>query len=251
MTKRKVDILIISDSHLGTFGAQAKQLIQYLDSVEPSILVINGDLIDIWQYMRWYFPKSHLQVLQRLAKIAASGIPTYYLTGNHDDLLRKFTPITWGNFQLQDEIILDIDGKQTWIFHGDIYDKTIKARTAAIMGGLAYNILIVMDRIFNRITGVFGFRKVRISKMLKDFSKQMAKKVGNFEDAAINMAISKGYDYVICGHIHRPQMREVSNENGSIWYLNSGDWVENASALEYNDGVWKIFTFETDFNTKL
>lgn len=242
--KRKVEILIISDTHLGTFGAQAKKLLRYLNSIEPQMVIINGDLIDIWQFLRLYFPKSHLNVLRHLSQWAASGIPTYYLTGNHDDLLRKFTPITWGNFQLQDEIELIIGGQKTWIFHGDIYDKTIKARFPAIMGGFAYHVLVVLDRLFNAFIGLFGAPRIRISKTLKDWSKTMAKKVGNFEDEAINVAIERGYENVICGHIHKPQMREISNENGKIQYLNSGDWVENATSLEFNDGKWTLFRYE-------
>ena len=117
--KRTVDILVISDLHLGTFGSQAQNFLRYLDSVEPKQLIINGDLIDIWQFMRWYFPKSHLQILQKIAQLISSGIPVYYLTGNHDDLLRKFTPLSLGNFQLIDNLELDIDGKRTLIFHGD------------------------------------------------------------------------------------------------------------------------------------
>jgi len=242
--KRKVEILIISDTHLGTFGAQAKKLLLYLESIQPEMVIINGDLIDIWQFLRLYFPKSHLRVLQHLSKWAAAGIPTYYLTGNHDDLLRRFTPMILGNFQLQDEIELLIGNQKILIFHGDIYDKSIKARFPAIMGGFAYHVLVVMDRMFNAFTGLFGIRRIRISKTLKDFSKTMAKKIGNFEDEAINVAIERQYDILICGHIHKPQKRVVQTEKGSVLYLNSGDWVENATSLEYNNEQWNLFEFD-------
>ncbi|MGB0861747.1 MAG: UDP-2,3-diacylglucosamine diphosphatase [Saprospiraceae bacterium] len=242
--KRTVDILVISDLHLGTFGSQAQNFLRYLDSVEPKQLIINGDLIDIWQFMRWYFPKSHLQILQKIAQLISSGIPVYYLTGNHDDLLRKFTPLSLGNFQLIDNLELDIDGKRTLIFHGDKYDKTIKAQLPAIVGGLAYHSLIVLDRLFNKCWMWFGFSRIRISKGLKDFTKKAAKKVGDFEQDAIDEAIEKGYDYLICGHIHKPQIRTGSNDKGTVEYLNSGDWVENATALEYIDGNWQLFYYE-------
>lgn len=247
--KRTIEILVISDSHLGAFGAQAQRLCEYLESVSPKTLIINGDLIDIWQFMKWYFPKSHLEVIQKVVAFISSGIPVYYLTGNHDDLLRKFTPINLKNFHLIDELSLDIDGKKALIFHGDKYDKSIKARWMAIFGGLGYNCLIVVDRLINRFLSIFGVRRIRISKGLKDFSKKAAKRLGNFEDEAINEAIEKHYDYLICGHIHKPQMREAANEKGSVMYLNSGDWVENATALEYNKGKWKLFNFEKDFDT--
>lgn len=242
--KRTIDILVISDLHLGTFGSQAQNFIRYLDSVQPKKLIINGDLIDIWQFMRWYFPKSHLQILQKIAQLVSAGIPVYYLTGNHDDLLRKFTPLSLGNFQLIDELELDIDGKRTLIFHGDKYDKTIKARLPAMLGGLAYHTFILADRLFNKCWMWFGFSRIRFSKGLKDFTKKVAKKVGDFEQDAIDEAIKKKYDYLICGHIHKPQIREVSNNKGTIMYLNSGDWVENATALEYVNGTWQLFYYD-------
>jgi UDP-2,3-diacylglucosamine pyrophosphatase LpxH len=248
--KRTIDILVISDSHLGAFGSQAQRLHQYLESISPKQLIINGDLIDIWQFMKWYFPKSHLAVLQKLTEFISSGIPVYYLTGNHDDLLRRFTPINIKNFHLIDELTLMIDGKKTWVIHGDRYDKSIKVRWMAVWGGLCYNCLIVLDILFNKILGFWGKKKrIRISKSLKDFSKRMAKKMGNFEQEAIDMAIENGYDNLICGHIHKPQIRMANHENGSgsVFYLNSGDWVENATSLEYNNGEWTIFNFEKDF----
>ncbi len=248
--KRTVDIVVISDSHLGTFGSHAKRLHQYLESVSPKQLIINGDLIDIWQFMKWYFPKSHTQVLQKINELINSGIPVYYLTGNHDDLLRRFTPIKLANFQLIDELTLNIDGKKTWVLHGDIYDKSIKARSVAVIGGLGYNCLIVVDRLFNQFLRFCGRKKpIRISKGLKDFSKKAAKKIGNFEQEAIDTAIENGYDNLICAHIHKPQMRQAMHTDGSksIFYLNSGDWVENTTSLEYNNGEWKIFNFERDF----
>lgn len=247
--KRTVDILVLSDTHLGTFGARAKTLLKYLNTIEPKMLIVNGDLIDIWQFTRLYFPKAHLDVLKKIMDFIRSGIPVYYLTGNHDNLLRKFTPLYLGNFQLIDELELEIGGQRTWIIHGDKYDKTIKARFPAIVGGTAYHCLIIADRLFNRFTGFFGIRPIRISKGLKDFSKRMAKKVNDFEQEALDLAIEQGYDSLICGHIHRYQMRTVTTEKGSIFYLNSGDWVENASSLEFNNGEWRIFRFEVDFET--
>lgn len=249
--KRTIDILVISDAHLSTFGARAKRLHQYLESISPKTLIINGDLIDIWQLMKWYFPKSHFRVLQKIVEFITSGIPVYYLTGNHDDLLRKFTPIKLANFQLIDELTLDIDGKKTWIIHGDIYDKTIKSRWMAVIGGLGYNCLVVADRSFNQFLRFFGKKEpIRISKYLKDFSKKAAKKVNNFEQDAIDTAIENGYDKLICAHIHKPQLRQAlhsKDTSKSVFYLNSGDWVENSTSLEYNNGEWKIFNFEEEF----
>lgn len=250
--KRKIDILVISDTHLGTFGAQAQQLLEYLETVEPKQLIINGDLIDIWQLMKWYFPESHFGVLKKLLAFVRMGVPTYYVTGNHDDLLRRFTPIELDNFHLVDEVILDIDGKRTWVFHGDRYDKTIKSQFAAMVGGLGYNCLIVVDRQINRWRAKLGLKRIRISKWLKDFTKKAATKVNNFEQEAIDVAIAENFDYLICGHIHKPQIRTIPHEKGMLTYLNSGDWIENLTALEYANKEWRIFNYELKIerNTK-
>lgn len=242
--KRQLDIVVISDTHLGTFGAKANKLIQYLSSIEPKTLIINGDLIDIWQFTRLYFPKEHLKALQIIVQFIQNGTTVYYLTGNHDDLLRKFTPIDLQNFHLLDELTLEINNKKYWILHGDKYDKTIKARIPAIMGGFAYHILIVVDGFINRLLKATGANPIRISKKLKDFTKRAAKKIANFEDDALDAAIQEGYDVLICGHIHKPQLRNYKNHQGEILYLNSGDWVENASALEYSDNKWQVFYFD-------
>lgn len=246
--KKPIDILVISDLHLGTFGSRANAFLAYLDTIDPQKIIINGDLIDIWQFVRWYFPKSHLRVIQRLIQYIAAGVPVYYLTGNHDDLLRRFTPLQLGNFQLLDELSLDLNGARTWILHGDIYDKTIKARTAAILGGFAYHTLIVADRLINKLRRTLGARRPwRISKGLKDFSKRAAKKVGDFEQDAIDNAIERQYDYLICGHIHKPQHRTAPHSTApqrQIQYLNSGDWVENMTALEYTAHNWQLVYFD-------
>ncbi|MDB5283831.1 MAG: phosphoesterase, partial [Bacteroidota bacterium] len=124
--KRKVKVVVISDVHLGFIGCKAKELNKYLKSVEPEILVINGDLIDIWQFRSYYFPKSHTKVLQRIFKFISEGVKVYYLTGNHDEMLRRYSGLNLGNLELEDKLILNLDGKVHWFFHGDIFDVTMR-----------------------------------------------------------------------------------------------------------------------------
>lgn len=244
MTRRPLDVLILSDTHLGTRGCEATALYNYLKSVKPKILVLNGDIIDIWQFSTSYFPKAHWAVLGEIMAMAEAGVPVYYLTGNHDDTLRKFAPYQLGNVFLENKLLLELDGKLAWIFHGDVYDGSIThGRWMAKMGGRCYDMLIVFNRFVNRILKVFKCRPTHFSKKIKSGVKKAVQKVSNFEKKAAEVAIENGYDYVICGHIHRPQMREVSTEKGSVLYLNSGDWLENLSALEYYDKAWHLYEY--------
>jgi UDP-2,3-diacylglucosamine pyrophosphatase LpxH len=248
MNKRQIDVLILSDIHLGTRGCEAVCLLKYLKSVNPKLLVLNGDIIDIWQFNTAYFPTAHWAVIMEFIDIAAS-IPVYYLPGNHDDSLRRLLPFKFGNIQLENKLLLELDGKLVWIFHGDIYDGSIThGRWMAKIAGRCYDSIIVFNRFINRIRKKFGLKPTHFSKKLKSSVKSAVQKVSNFESKAIEVAIEKGYDYVACGHIHRPQIREAENDKGKVTYLNSGDWMENMTALEYNEGTWNIYTYnEADF----
>src|SRR6056297_3924575 len=120
--KRELDIVILSDVHLGTYGCHAKELHNYLKSIQPKTLILNGDFIDIWQFRKRYFPKEHLQVIQRILKMSARGTKVYYITGNHDEALRRYSDFSSGNIHLRDKLELQLNGKSYWIFHGDIFD---------------------------------------------------------------------------------------------------------------------------------
>ncbi len=249
MKKRKVDIVIISDVHLGTYGCHAKELVKYLKSIKPERIILNGDFIDIWQFSKRYWPKSHMQVIKELVKMMTSGIPVHYLTGNHDEMLRKFTDFTLGDFHLQDQLELELDGKKVWVFHGDIFDASMKhAKWLAKLGAVGYDLLILLNSLINWILVSMGRNKMSLSKKVKNSVKQAIKYISDFEETAAELAISKGFDYVICGHIHQPQMRIISNSKGKIAYLNSGDWIENLTALEYHQGAWSICQYSSSLS---
>lgn len=242
MRKRLVETVVISDVHLGTFGCHAKELHEYLRSIKPKTLVLNGDIIDIWNFRKRYFPKSHMRILKRLMHMASKGTEVYYLTGNHDELLRKFAEYDLGNIHLRNKLVLEQDGKTAWIFHGDIFDASIQnARWIAKLGGWGYDLLILMNKAMNTLLEKMGREKYSLSKKIKNSVKKAVKFISDFEDTAAALAIDQGYDYVICGHIHQPQMRRVERKNGETLYLNSGDWVENCTALEYNKGEWTLY----------
>lgn len=241
MSKRKLKLAVVSDIHLGTYGCQAKEVNSYLKSIDPEILVLNGDIIDIWQFSKSYWPKSHTKVIQRIFKMMSNGTKIYYLTGNHDEMLRKFSGFKLGNLELLDKLVLDLDGKRAWLFHGDVFDITMKhSKWLAKLGAVGYDTLIIINSAVNWVSEKLGKGKISLSKKVKNSVKQAIKFIDDFEQTAMDIGISKGYDYVVCGHIHQPALKIITNEEGSALYLNSGDWIENLTALEYNEGNWHL-----------
>jgi len=252
MSKRKLDICVISDVHLGTYGCHAKELNKYLKSIQPEALILNGDIIDIWQFSKNYWPEAHAKVLQRILKMIAQGTKVYYLTGNHDEVLRKYTDFKLGNLEIINKLLLEIDGNKTWIFHGDVFDITMKhSKWLAKLGSNGYDLLILVNRFVNFISEkVFKKGKISLSKKIKNSVKQAIKFIDDFEKTATDIAIENKYDTVICGHIHQPQMKKVKNEKGEVLYLNSGDWIENLSALELLNNEWRVFYYRDEMENK-
>lgn len=242
--KRKVDVVVISDVHLGTYGCHAAELVSYLRSIKPGMLILNGDIIDMWQFSKNYFPKKHMQVVKEIIKMASKGIPVYYITGNHDELLRKFTGFELGNLHLCNKLLLDLDGKKAWIFHGDVFDVTMQhAKWLTRLGAIGYDALILLNACTNFIMTRLGREKISLSKKIKNSVKSAVKYINQFEDICADIAIRNQYDYVVCGHIHQPEIRTIRNNDGEVCYLNSGDWVENLTALEYHEGSWSLYQY--------
>jgi UDP-2,3-diacylglucosamine pyrophosphatase LpxH len=245
--KRKVEIAVISDVHLGTFGCHAKHLLTYLNSIEPKKLILNGDIVDIWQFKKRYFPKSHLSVIKKIMDFAANGTEVVYITGNHDEMLRKFTDTEIGNISIVNKLVLNLDGKKAWFFHGDVFDISIQnAKWLAKLGGYGYDFLILLNHFVNKGLDLLGKERYSLSKKIKNGVKGAIKYINDFENVATDLAIENGYDYVVCGHIHQPKMLFVENKRGKTTYLNSGDWVENFTALEYQFKRWKIYNYNKD-----
>jgi UDP-2,3-diacylglucosamine pyrophosphatase LpxH len=250
MEKRPVDVVVISDVHLGTYGCRAKELVNYLKSITPNILILNGDIIDGWQFTKRYFPVAHMMVIKEIIQFITNGTRVFYITGNHDEMMRRYTDIQMGNFALTDKLVLEIDNKMTWIFHGDVFDNTTKggAKVLAKLGSSGYSLLIRFNRFINFILKSLGRERVSISKRVMAGVNKAVSKINDFELIAAELAIEKKYDYVICGHIHQPQKKIVETKDGKVTYLNSGDWVEHLTALEYLHNEWTIFEYdEKDF----
>ena len=251
MKKRAVELVVISDVHLGTFGCHAKELHQYLSTIKPKILILNGDIIDIWQFRKSYFPKSHLKVVKKIIDFASKGTQVYYITGNHDEMLRKFSDAMIGNFAIVDKLVLKLDEKTAWFFHGDVFDASVQhSKWIAKLGGLGYDYLILINRLVNWFLMKIGKEPYSFSKKIKASVKKAVKHISDFETTATDLAIENSYDYVICGHIHEPKISRIETKKGTTLYLNSGDWIENLTALEYNKKRWKMYRFEDDFKQK-
>lgn len=243
--RREVELVAISDVHLGAYGCKAHALLKYLKSIKPKTLILNGDLFDIWQFKKRYFPSSHMKVIKQLMSMMTKGTDIYYITGNHDEMLRKFNGFHLDNFHILNHLTLNLDGKIAWFFHGDIFDIVIQnSKWLARAGAVGYDTLILLNAVVNKVYRFFGKGPVRLSKTIKDNVKKSKKYIGDFESSAARQGLKKGADYIICGHIHQPQIKEIEVESGKVCYLNSGDWIENLTALEYNQKEWTIYVHD-------
>jgi UDP-2,3-diacylglucosamine pyrophosphatase LpxH len=245
--KRDVELVVLSDVHLGTYGCHAEELLRYLKTIKPKRLILNGDIIDIWQFSKRFWPQSHMQIIKHITGLLAKGSKITYLTGNHDEMLRKFAGFKLGAFQIDNKKVINLGGKRAWIFHGDVFDVTMKySKWIAKLGAIGYDFLILINAFVNFVLKTFGKSRISLSRKVKDSVKQAVKFINDFEKTAADIAIANGYDYVVCGHIHHPEIRPVKTDNGEVIYLNSGDWVENLTALEYNQGQWRIYRYADD-----
>ena len=246
MQKRPVDVVVMSDLHLGTYGCHAKEIVNYLRSISPQILILNGDIIDGWQFSKRYFPATHLQVINEIFNLLGTGTRVIYITGNHDEMLRRYSDLQLSNFQLTDKLVMEINGKMAWVFHGDVFDNTTKgsAKIIAKLGGFGYDWLILTNRFINWCLKKIGQPKLSFSKRIKNSVKKAVSWIADFEQTAAELAIEKKYDYVICGHIHQPQKRMIETKEGKVMYLNSGDWIENLTSLEYCNQEWTVYQYD-------
>jgi UDP-2,3-diacylglucosamine pyrophosphatase LpxH len=248
-TRRPVDLVVVSDAHLGTYGCHAEELLDYLRSIEPKAVVLNGDIIDIWQFRKRYFPPAHMHVLSEILGWVDRGIPVYYLTGNHDELLRRFSGLSIGNFHLRDKLVLELPEGRAWFFHGDVFDVTMQySKWLARLGGVGYDVLIRINRSVNAVLVALGRERISLSKRVKDGVKSAVRFIADFERLAAELAIEKGFTHVICGHIHHAVIEDIDG----ITYINTGDWVESCTAVvEHFDGRLELIRWTTPAEVRM
>jgi UDP-2,3-diacylglucosamine pyrophosphatase LpxH len=242
--KRSVDIAVISDTHLGTYDCHAKELLEYLDSIDPKVLILNGDVIDFWGGKKWTWRQAHTLIIKKILELAISGTMVYYVIGNHDEGLRKLPSVALGNFNLCNDLTLELDRQKVWFIHGDIFDLVVlHAKWLSKLGSFWYNLLLLVNGAVNSMLVSMGRERISLATRVKSSVKLAVKYMSDFERAAAETAVSRGYSHIVCGHIHQPEIKHFVMRETEIVYLNSGDWVENLSALEYHDGKWSIFRY--------
>lgn len=237
--------MVISDVHLGTYGCHAKELLQYLKSIDVKHLVLNGDIIDIWQFNKRYWPKSHMKVFKHIISLLGDGVRVSYITGNHDELLRKFSGFEMGGLEIVNKLKLSLPSGDAWIFHGDVFDVSMRhSKWLAKLGGIGYDMLILLNRSVNNGLEYFGRPRISLSKRIKNKVKSAVSYMSHFEQLVADLASQSGFSYAVCGHIHQPCIKRIDGEAGEVIYLNSGDWVENLTSLEYHAGEWNLYFHE-------
>lgn len=242
MEVRELEVAVISDLHLATYASKPKKVLKYLKSILPNILVLNGDIIDSWRFSRNYFPKNQLKVVRQIIKMMEKGVQVYYITGNHDEFLRKFAPTTVGNLKIVNQLVLELDGMKTWIFHGDIFDSNIHGKKwLAKFGAALKGFLSVLNRLVNQALLLINMNEVILYKNIKYRLIRDKLNLSATESKILNAALTQGYQTVVCGHTHVPKEKEVTVSEKTVRYLNCGDWVENFTAAEYNHGEWRLF----------
>jgi UDP-2,3-diacylglucosamine pyrophosphatase LpxH len=230
----------ISDVHLGTPGCQAYYLLDFLRTHTASTLYLVGDILDGWQLRKgWYWPQAHNDVVQKILRSARKGTRVVYIPGNHDELVRQFVGLSLGGIEIREDAVhVTAGGKRLWVVHGDMFDGVIRhARWLARVGDTMYAFLLKLNRWSNAIRMRLGLPYWSMSQYIKHQVKNAVSFISDFEHVVIEEARRRKCDGVVCGHIHKAEVREVDG----ILYCNDGDWVESLTALvETFEGELKL-----------
>jgi UDP-2,3-diacylglucosamine pyrophosphatase LpxH len=230
----------ISDLHLGSAACQASRLLDFLRHTESAHLYLVGDIVDGWQLRRrWFWPRTHNDVVQKLLRKARKGSSVVYIPGNHDAFGRHFSQLSFGGIEVREEVVhTTADGRRLLVVHGDLFDGVIQcAKWLAFVGDRLYLFTLELNRWFNAARARLGFPYWSLSQFLKHKVKNAVNYISDFETALAHEARRRGVDGVVCGHIHKAEIRSIEG----ILYCNDGDWVESLTALvESDDGSLSI-----------
>lgn len=238
--RQRLRAIFISDLHIGTPGFQADALLEFLKAHSSETLYLVGDIVDGWQLRRrWFWPQSHNDVVQKLLRRARKGCRVIYVPGNHDEFARAFTGHAFGGVDiLQEAVHTTARGQRLWVIHGDHFDGVIQcAKWLAYVGDWLYELTLKINRHLNRLRGRLGLEYWSLSAYLKHKVKKAVNFISDFEVAVAHEARRRGFDGVVCGHIHHAEIRDIEG----VLYCNDGDWVESRTALvEHMDGRLEI-----------
>ncbi|MBB4658865.1 UDP-2,3-diacylglucosamine diphosphatase [Parvularcula dongshanensis] len=240
---RRYRTIFISDLHLGSRGCQAEALARFLKANTAERLVLVGDVVDGWRLRaKWFWPQSHTNVVRRILTAAKRDTEVTYIVGNHDEVLRGFLRyrVSFGRIRLCNRIVHEgADGKRYLVLHGDLFDRHMLAdgKLLKTLGDNVYDLAVWLNVKLNRVRKRFGLPYWSLSRHLRDNSKRAAAYVERYEGHVAEYAHRKGFDGVICGHIHVAAIKALSG----VVYMNDGDWVESCTALvEHHDGRWEL-----------
>lgn len=225
---KKVEALFVSDVHLGSRGSNSNELLEVLKQYEPEYLFLVGDIIDGWLLnKRIYWPQSNTNLIRKILSYSKNETKVIYITGNHDEFLREYGDISFGNIELHTEYIY----KDIYFTHGDLYDGVVKLKWLGKIGSIGYDIAIVIDRTLKKL----GYKR-SLSKFLKDKVKSAIKFITSFEEQIVYQTIKRNCNHAVCGHIHFPVIKKIDG----VTYVNCGDWIENNSYVVYDKGEFEL-----------
>jgi UDP-2,3-diacylglucosamine pyrophosphatase LpxH len=243
MSEARFRTIWLSDVHLGTRGCRAEALLEFLNTHECEFLYLVGDIIDFWRLKRSpYWPQTHSGFIRRVLSMAREGTMVTFVPGNHDEYVRRFCDLQLGNILVVREAVhRTADGRLLLVLHGDELDAVTRChRWLAVLGDVSDELLMVLNRWFNHARRVLGFGYWSLAGYVKWKVKRAVMYVGDFESSVTGEAAHRGMDGVVCGHIHKAELRPI----GAILYCNTGDWVESCTALaERADGSLVLLTF--------
>jgi UDP-2,3-diacylglucosamine pyrophosphatase LpxH len=224
----KIEALFISDVHLGSKGSNANDVLTILKQYQPETLFLVGDIIDGWLLKRKFrWPQSHTNVIRKIMSYSKNGTRVIYIPGNHDEFMRDYEDLHFGNIEIHNEFIF----KNTYITHGDLFDGVVKLKWLGMLGSIGYDIAITIDRKLKS----WGYKR-SLSKYLKNKVKEAVKFMTSFEEEIVRQGVKHNCDTVICGHIHHPEDKIIND----VRYLNCGDWIENNSYIIFDKDEYKV-----------
>ena len=236
--------IFLSDLHLGMRGAQAERVLDFIRHHRADRWVLVGDVVDGWALTRsWTWTQAHNDVVQKLLREVRKGAEMVYVPGNHDGAARQFAGLTFGGVRVEREWLHETaDGRRLLVLHGDEFDGVVRlAPWLSRVGARAYEASLALNAVVARVRERLGWPYWSLAAALKDRTKTALQYIDRFEEAVASRAAERGVDGVVCGHIHRPEVREVTTSRGTTLYANCGDWVENCTALvEHWDGRLEI-----------
>lgn len=239
MNRRPIELVVLSDVHLGNPKCKANSLAHYLKSILPDTLILNGDFIDNGtEYHPQHWPTAHTQVMREIFELANLGTKIIYVVGTQETWMQQFAQASFKNLHLMDQLEIEVQDKRAWVVHGDVFNRRLRSfKWMSKLGSVGVELLTLMFEVVDQIKYNLGLDD-------KSSTSVITNKTREFEKSIVDIAASLGFDYIICGNTHLPKIKQFISKNGPIFYLNPGDWLKHMSALEFRQNRWHLFYCE-------